>query len=124
MALPSLLESGDLPPGVHAATLEEVILYFGKGEFQRRVVARRLTRIYDLVRSTKQLRRFVIFGSFVTSKIKPADIDIILIMENSFNLSEILVKQLYCSIILRPKRTSGQAFSGQLLRGLWVENKQ
>ena len=35
------------------------------------------------------MARFVIFGSFVTSKADPNDVDVILIMEDSFDLASI-----------------------------------
>jgi len=48
--------NGDLPAGVHQATLTEVIAHFGQGDFQRARVAQRLARIYDLAQSTIVLR--------------------------------------------------------------------
>ena len=68
MALPAFNKEGDLPPGVHSATLREVLERFGQGSVQRCAVAERLTRVYQLVTSTGQLARFVVFGSFVTAK--------------------------------------------------------
>jgi hypothetical protein len=53
--LPSFNDEGDLPPGVYRATLAEVLERFGQGELQRRIVADRLSRIYQLVASTGQL---------------------------------------------------------------------
>ena len=53
---------------------------FGRGSVQRCAVADRLQRVYQLVISTGQLARFVVFGSFVTAKEEPNDVDIILIM--------------------------------------------
>lgn len=89
MALPPFDENGDLPPGVHRATLSEVTDRFDLGELQRRAVAGRLTRIYELVASTGQLARFVVFGSFVTAKAEPNDVDIVLLMEDAFDLSSV-----------------------------------
>jgi hypothetical protein len=85
--LPAFNEDGDLPPGVHQATLSEVLVRFGQGTVQRRAVAERLSRIYELATSTGQLARFVVFGSFITSKAAPNDVDIVLIMEDSFDLT-------------------------------------
>jgi hypothetical protein len=87
VALPVFNEDGDLPPGVHRASLAEVLERFGQGSFRRRVVADRLTRVYQLVTSTGKLARFVIFGSFVTAKDEPNDVDIILLMEDTFDLA-------------------------------------
>ena len=89
MVLPAFNEEGDLPPGVYRATLEEVLERFGQSSIQRRAVAGRLKRVYELVVSTGQLARFVIFGSFVTAKDEPNDVDIILIMEDTFDLASV-----------------------------------
>lgn len=75
---------GDLPVGVHRATLAEVVGRFGTGTPQRRVVAQRLARIYELASGTGHLARFIIFGSFVTAKPDPNDVDIFLLMEDAF----------------------------------------
>src|SRR5438477_5228194 len=87
MALPAFNEEGDLPPGVHRATLPEVLERFGQGSVQRCAVSDRLNRLYQVVVSTGHLARFVVFGSFVTAKIDPNDVDIILLMEDTFDLA-------------------------------------
>jgi len=89
VALPAFNEEGDLPPGVHGATLSEVLERFGQGSVQRCAVADRLNRLYQLAALTGQLARFVVFGSFVTAKAEPNDIDIILLMEDTFDLAAV-----------------------------------
>src|SRR5438552_1765830 len=89
MALPPFNEEGGLPPGVHRATPPEILEHFGQGSVQRRGVADRLNRVYELTNSTGQLARFVIFGSFVTAKDEPNDVDIILLMEDTFDLAAV-----------------------------------
>ena len=74
---------------MHDATLSEVLARFGQGSVQRCAVADRLTRLYQLAASTGQLARFVVFGSFVTAKAEPNDIDIILLMEDTFDLASV-----------------------------------
>lgn len=86
---PDFNENGDLPPGIHQATLAEVIQHFGRSTPQRRVVARRLGRIYGLAAKTGHLARFIVFGSFVTTEPDPADVDIFLLMENTFDANQI-----------------------------------
>jgi hypothetical protein len=88
MALPQFEAHGDLPEGVHQATLAEVLALFGRGPSQRRRVTSNLLRIYDLVLSTSKLERFVIYGSYVTSKPDPNDVDIILVMRDDFSLTD------------------------------------
>lgn len=81
--------AGDLPVGIHQANIAEVVEHFGKGSLRREMVARRLERIYRFARSTGQLRRFVIFGSFITAKPEPNDVDIFLLMEDTFDSNEV-----------------------------------
>ena len=84
-----LNDSGDLPPAIHTATLAEVIERFGKSPPRRAMVARRLERIYPLVRATGHLARCIIFGSFITAKAEPNDVDIFLLMEDTFDVSKV-----------------------------------
>ena len=79
----------DLPIGIHSASLVDVISILGTGSLRRSFLAGRLKNIYELVLETSQLRRFVLFGSFVTRKIEPNDIDIFLIMENAFDVKTV-----------------------------------
>jgi len=82
-------ESDDLPPGVHQATLTEALSHFGAGSSQRRMMALRLARIYSLAWATGQLARFVVFGSFVTDKWEPNDVDVFLLMEDTFDVAHL-----------------------------------
>jgi hypothetical protein len=86
---PEFDSNGDLPVGVYRATLEEIIEHFGRGTLQRQLVARRLKRIYNLAKSTGQLARFMVFGSFITRKPVPNDVDIFMLMEDTFDVGRI-----------------------------------
>ncbi len=86
---PDFDDNGDLPKGIHQATLDEVIEYFGRDTPQRLIMAQRLEHIYSLALETGHLSRFIIFGSFVTAKPDPGDIDIFLMMEDSFDISRL-----------------------------------
>jgi hypothetical protein len=88
MPLPEFNNNGDLPPGVHRASWSEVLQRFGGAVGQRDVCARRLTHVYELAKRTEFLKRFVIFGSYVTAKMEPNDVDVILIMDDAFRLEE------------------------------------
>jgi hypothetical protein len=89
MPLPPFTQTGDLPPGVHAATIKETQERFGIGSKQRRIVALRLERVYRVAVETGHLARFVVFGSYVTSKPDPNDVDVFLLMENTFDRSQL-----------------------------------
>lgn len=86
---PAFNAEQDLPPGVYRATLPEVLERFGHGSVQRRAVSDRLQRLYQLASSTGQLGRFIVFGSYVTAKNQPNDVDILLIMEDTFDLASL-----------------------------------
>ena len=85
MPLPELTESGELPLGVHKASLRETLERFGVGHPQRIVVGERLARIHQQAISTGHLARFIVFGSLVTNKPAPNDVDIFLVMDESFD---------------------------------------
>ncbi len=90
MTFPEFDENGDLPVGIYKATLWQVVEHFGRQNKQRRIVAQRLARIYNLAKQTGHLARFIIFGSFVTNKLHPNDVDIFLLMDDNFDDKKII----------------------------------
>ena len=86
MPLPDFNAAGDLPPGVHRAALEQVLRRFGAEKGQRSACTRRVSHLYDLARRTGCLQRFIIFGSYVTTKLDPNDVDVILVLDDGFRL--------------------------------------
>ncbi len=62
---------------------------FGVGSLRRQAVALRLDRIVRLARSTGLVSRFIVFGSFVTGKPEPNDVDLFLLMEDAFDASQV-----------------------------------
>jgi len=87
---PDFNASGDLPPGVHRGSLAAVLEHFGRGSEQRLIVAKRLERIHRLAFGTGALARFIVFGSFITDKAAPNDIDIFLVMADRFNVATVV----------------------------------
>jgi len=87
--LPPFTASGDLPPGVYRATLSEVLERFGSGSPQRKMIGLRLERIYNVARATGHLARCVVFGSFVTAKHAPNDVDVFFLMEDTFDITHL-----------------------------------
>lgn len=84
--LPDFNSDGDLPPGVYQITLEEAVSRFGNGHPQRHEMTRRLSRIHQLAQETEAVQHFLVFGSYVTEKAAPNDIDIVLIMQDNFRV--------------------------------------
>lgn len=88
MSIPDFAGAADLPPGIHPATLREVMERFGSATSRRRIIGARLERIYRLALATGHLARCVVFGSFVTAKPEPNDVDLFLLMEDTFDLNQ------------------------------------
>jgi hypothetical protein len=80
VALPDFTETGDLPIGVHQASLAEAVARFGDGSNCRKRLATRLKRIHQIALDTGHLARFVLFGSFITDKHEPNDVDIFMLI--------------------------------------------
>jgi len=86
MSLPEFEASGDLPVGIHCATLNQVIQRFGVEGVLRQASTLRLSHVYDLAKRTGHLQKFIIFGSYVTAEANPNDIDVVLVMDDGFRL--------------------------------------
>jgi predicted nucleotidyltransferase len=89
VAFPDFNEHGDLPPTVYRSSLREAIQHFGASSPRREIVAMRLERIYEMARESGHLKRFAVFGSFVTAKEDPNDVDIFMIMDDGFDVTKV-----------------------------------
>lgn len=94
MPLPPFSSSGDLPVGVHLAALPEIRARLGTETHQRRRLFLRLERIVGVARDTGHLSRMVLFGSFVTTKADPNDVDVFLLMADTFDVSAVMHESL------------------------------
>jgi hypothetical protein len=94
MTLPPFNITGDLPVGIHPATLTEIVERFGVGHATRVRCAQHLTHIYTIAQHTQHLQRFILFGSFITNKPEPNDVDIVLVMDDLFKLENCLPESL------------------------------
>lgn len=73
---------------MYRAEISEVLSHFGGHTPGRVAVTARLENIYALARRTGHLQRFIIFGSYVTAKPSPRDVDIFLVMHSGFQPSD------------------------------------
>jgi hypothetical protein len=89
VSLPGLNRFGDLPPGIYLEDLEEVSRVFGSGSRRRKMLAARLRRIWELASATGKVSRFIVFGSFVSAKPEPNDVDVFLLMDDSFEVKQL-----------------------------------
>lgn len=121
MLLPDFDAGGDLPPGIYPVTLAQALDRFGRGTPRRQVVAQRLIEVYNLATSTGHLARFVVFGSFVTAKLNPRDVDVMLVMDDAFDRAATPPDTaVLFDHAEQPMRLSGRASSGRPGRGLSV----
>lgn len=92
MPLPEFNATGDLPTGVHKAPLAEAVTRLGMPSDRRKLLAHRLERIHHIASETGHLARFVVFGSFVTDKYAPNDVDVFMIMDDNFDIGSLVGK--------------------------------
>jgi hypothetical protein len=45
--------------------------------------------VYELAATTGHVKRFIVFGSFVTAKPEPNDLDVFLVMDDAFDLNQV-----------------------------------
>lgn len=86
--LPAQDKNGDLPVGIHPATWAELAERFGNHPDVRIRALARLRHLHELAARTGKLKRFLIFGSFVSSTAEPRDVDVVLVMAADFKLEE------------------------------------
>ena len=82
--LPAFDETGNLPPGIYRASLEEICTRFCHGDV-REHWGNVLRDVLALAQSTGYLEAAYIFGSFITAKATPADVDLFLVMSGNFS---------------------------------------
>src|SRR5688572_5473415 len=68
--------------------MEEIASRFGTGFPERERAHSTLRRIFTLAQATAHLDRMIVFGSFITAKPRPNDVDVILVMRDTFCLEE------------------------------------
>lgn len=73
--------------GVHLSTLAHLSAAFGCASRERQILFERIARIYRIAASTRHLARFVVFGSFVSRKPVPDDVDIFMVFDDAFDAS-------------------------------------
>ena len=88
MALPEFDSQGDPPEGLHQATMAEVLQRVGQGSDARGKATAVLQRVHQLVTAIGKLERFIVFGSYITAKPDPRDVDIVLVMKDDFSLAD------------------------------------
>jgi hypothetical protein len=76
--IPNLNDDGYLPPGIHQATIDEVVERFGVGSDDRVAEGQSLQWLIPMCRRAG-IVRLIVGGSFVTDRSEPRDVDCILV---------------------------------------------
>lgn len=63
---------------------------FAPGSDRRKLLAFRLERIYRIALQTSHLARFLVFGSFITDKREPNDVDVFMMMDDDFEFGRLV----------------------------------
>lgn len=74
MPIPNLEENGELPVGIHIATVEEVEDRFGKPNDRRKLLMNGLKSALEKFEKV-EVKKVFVDGSFTTDKDEPNDID-------------------------------------------------
>jgi hypothetical protein len=80
MPVPEFEPGGCLPPGIHAATLAEVRARFGVGSVARERQGELLRLVVEAAKEYPTIKRVLVWGSFITAKAEPNDLDYSLIV--------------------------------------------
>lgn len=76
--LPPFDDRGNLPPGVHRCSVEELAQRFGHGSPERQVEMSELREFFHWCRRAGILR-VLVNGSFTTAKKSPNDADVVVL---------------------------------------------
>ncbi|MEK7275539.1 MAG: hypothetical protein AAB296_03605 [Candidatus Desantisbacteria bacterium] len=87
--IPEFERSGNLPKALHKITLGEIKMILGTSSARRKWLFGNLEKIIELAKSTEKLERVIIWGSFVSDKEFPQDIDLLLIMKDDFLVDKV-----------------------------------
>lgn len=111
MPIPAFRPDGYLPTGLHTATESEVAERLGQSTARRRALMARVAEWLRLARAV-QVQRFLLDGSFVTTKPEPGDVDCVCWLpddfEDQYDAGAVAAVRLYEMLVTRqPKELFG-----------------
>jgi len=128
--IPEFNVDGDLPEGIYPASEEEFLGRFAVHSARRRWLGERLKEVFALAKSTGEIERIFVWGSFVTTKESPNDVDILLVMSEDFQLETVpeACKNLFDYVRARLRFNTDifwcKASIGEGTLSLWLETYQ
>lgn len=121
---------GNLPEGIHSVGEEEFLDLFAASSARRKWLGERIKEIFVLAKTTDMVERIFVWGSFVTNKESPNDVDILLVMSKDFQLEAVPeeCKHLFDYIRARVRFNAdlfwSKASIGKDTLSLWLETYQ
>ncbi len=91
MPLPEFDAEGYLPAGIHATTLAQALARFGVGSAVRQRQAELLRQVVEAAKNYPTIKRILVWGSFVTAKPEPNDLDYSAVVGVNYQSDEIAV---------------------------------
>ena len=83
--IPAFNKDGNLSEGIHRISQPDLLNYFGSSSSRRKWLGERLKELLDLAKATGKVERIFVWGSFVTAKDSPNDLDVFLVVGDGFN---------------------------------------
>jgi hypothetical protein len=81
--LPPFDDFGNLPLGIHRCPIEELVSRFGSGSEERETEINELQNFISAAQKVG-IRRLMVNGSFVTGKLAPNDVDVVILPDPDF----------------------------------------
>lgn len=128
--LPDFNDDGDLPCGVHMADWHEFQTRFGGSSLRRVWLVGRLRALLDLAAIGGKLCRVFGWGSFVTAKTSPGDLDVLLIMDDGFEVegtndaARVVFDSVRARLLFHADVFWARASIGDEILSLWLETYQ
>ena len=80
MIIPPLTGEGCLPPGIHSTSLNAILTRFSSGSARREGLGTLLHEVVQAAGFYPTIKRILVWGSFVTDKPEPNDLDYSLVV--------------------------------------------
>jgi hypothetical protein len=95
LVLPELDADGDLPPGIHTVTLNEMEHRFGRFVVSDRRVHlfEKFKQMVEVAKASGIVERIIVGGSFVTAKPQPNDIDVVMVLSGDVDFTVLTPSQ-------------------------------
>ena len=128
--IPEFNIDGNLPKGIHSVIETEFLDRFATSSPRRKWLGERVKEIFALAKSTGKVEHIFVWGSFVTAKESPNDVDILLVMSEDFQLVDEPEERKYLFDYIRARvRFNADVFwskasIGEDTLSLWLETYQ